>query len=126
MKMNNEKGYIFPLTLGIVVTCLFVLTTSIEIFLSEKRYLKEMEEYYLVNSMSSMAVKKIVNSINKEDYLSAGKLSYNKGIVNFTIQEKEKNMYSIMLGINLDNHLSIKSEVIYNQQEKRILRWEEK
>lgn len=124
--MNNEKGYIFPLTLGIVVTCLFVLTTSIEIFLSEKRYLKEMEEYYLVNSMSSMAVKKIVNSINKEDYLSAGKLSYNKGIVNFTIQEKEKNMYSIMLGINLDNHLSIKSEVIYNQQEKRILRWEEK
>ncbi|PTY84066.1 hypothetical protein B5V91_14770, partial [Heyndrickxia sporothermodurans] len=64
MKINNEKGYIFPLTLGIVVTCLFVLTTSIEIFLSEKRYLKEMEEYYLVNSMSSMAVKKIVDSIN--------------------------------------------------------------
>lgn len=126
MKINNEKGYIFPLTLGIVVTCLFVLTTSIEIFLSEKRYLKEMEEYYLVNSMSSMAVKKIVDSINKEDYLSAGKFSYNKGTVNFTIHEKEKNMYFIMLGINLDNHLSIKSEVIYNQQEKRILRWEEK
>ncbi|QQZ10874.1 competence type IV pilus minor pilin ComGG [Heyndrickxia vini] len=124
--MNNEKGYIFPLTLGVVVTCLLVLTTSIGIFLSEKRYLKEMEEYYFANSMSALAVTKIVDSLNKDDFMATGRFSYNRGTVKFTIHEKEKKVYSIILAINLDDRLITKSEVIYNQQEKRILRWEEK
>lgn len=124
--MNNEKGYIFPLTLGVVVTCLLVLTTSIGIFLSEKRYLKEMEEYYFANSMSALAVTKIVDSLNKDDFMATGRFSYNRGTVKFTIHEKEKKVYSIILAINLDDRLITKSEVIYNQQEKSILRWEEK
>lgn len=124
--MNNQKGFIFPLTLGVALITFFVIMASIEIFLSERRYLQETEEYYLANSMNALALKKIVGTINDGDFMNKGLINFNEGEVNFTIEEKDKGIFTIFLDSKLNKHQVTKNEVIYRKKDRRILKWLEK
>ncbi|MGE8204497.1 competence type IV pilus minor pilin ComGG [Heyndrickxia sp. NPDC080065] len=124
--MNNQKGYVFPLTLVMVLITFYVITASMEIYLSEKRYLKETEEYYLVNSMNAMAVKSLMNKIQSEDFMNKGTLFFNKGEVNFTIQKKGVDTYTIILDSSMENNRAIQSELLYSSKNNRIVKWIER
>ncbi|GIN85497.1 hypothetical protein J6TS2_18830 [Heyndrickxia sporothermodurans] len=124
--MNNQKGFFLPMTLGIVLVTFFILTASIEIYLSEQKYLQETKDYYFVNSMNLIAVKKITNTINEEKYSESGSIVFENGIVQYLVKRKEDDVYTIYLNSSNNHNPLTKNEIIYNKKTKQVLKWFEK
>jgi hypothetical protein len=54
--MRNEKGFIFPTTMVIVLFCLLIVTHISISLISEKRFYSETEQYYLLDNLMQLAV----------------------------------------------------------------------
>jgi hypothetical protein len=123
--MKNEKGFIFPLTLMVTFIAFFVIISSVNIYLSEARYLNETKGYYIRNGMMTIAVKRIMNQIENENILDHGTISFEDGLVSYTIQQMEADQYQILMITNSSFGQETKNEVIYNHKQKRITKWVE-
>ncbi|MGE6258999.1 competence type IV pilus minor pilin ComGG [Heyndrickxia sporothermodurans] len=124
--MNNQKGFFLPMTLGIVLVTFFILTASIEIYLSEQKYLKETKDYYFVNSMNLIAVKKITNAINERKFSESGSIVFENGTVQYSVKRKEDDVYIIYLNSSNNHNPFTKNEILYNKKTKQVLKWFEK
>lgn len=80
--MNNDKGFIFPLTL-ITVTILFlVLTTLVLRYEKELIMTNNLQNQYLIESLFSLAVnKKEINFIKSTDLPPTKTYDFNQGQV---------------------------------------------
>ncbi len=80
--MNNDKGFIFPLTL-ITITILFlVLTTLVLRYEKELIMTNNLQKQYLIESLFSLAVnKKEINFIKSTDLPPTKTYDFNQGQV---------------------------------------------
>jgi hypothetical protein len=54
--MGNEKGFIFPTTMVIVLFCLLIVAHISISLISEKQFYSETEQYYLLDNLMQLAV----------------------------------------------------------------------
>ncbi|PKR86059.1 competence type IV pilus minor pilin ComGG [Heyndrickxia camelliae] len=121
--MKNEKGFILPFTLMITFVVFFLLLSSVQIYLSEFRYLQEAKGYYIRNSMISLTLKTLMERIENQKMENQGVISFEEGNVSFQIKSIDDNQYRIILTTHLSFGQETKNELIYDQTEKRISKW---
>jgi len=121
--VKNEKGFILPFTLMITFVVFFLLLSSVQIYLSEFRYLQEAKGYYIRNSMISLTLKTLMERIENQKMENQGVISFEEGNVSFQIKSIDDNQYRIILTTHLSFGQETKNELIYDQTEKRISKW---
>ncbi|GIN38355.1 MULTISPECIES: competence type IV pilus minor pilin ComGG [Heyndrickxia] len=124
--MRNQKGFVFPLILGVIFITFLVLTSSTHIYLSEKQYLHETKRYYISNSLNVMAIKSLIRQIENQNYMDSGTIAFNQGKINYHVypQEEEEN-YLIKITTSIENGRAIKYQVLYSIKDHRLLKWNE-
>ncbi|MGV3464122.1 MAG: competence type IV pilus minor pilin ComGG [Heyndrickxia sp.] len=121
--MKNEKGFILPFTLMVTFVVFFLILSSVQIYLSESRYLQEAKGYYIRNSMVSLSMKTLMEHFENQKIEEYGVISFEEGTVSFQIRPIEEHQYRIILTTRLSNGQETKNELIYDKAEKRILKW---
>lgn len=121
--MKNEKGFILPFTLMVTFVVFFVILTSVQIYVSESRYLHETEGYYVRNSMINLTLKTVMEDIENQKNDNNGLLSFEEGTVSYQIESMDDDKYRIILVTNLLYGQETKNELIYDKAEKRISKW---
>lgn len=121
--MKNEKGFVFPFTLMVTFVIFFIILSSVQIYISESRYLQEAKGYYTRNSMISLTMKTLMKRIENQKIEDHGVISFEEGTVSFQIKPLDEHQYRIILTTLLSYGQETKNELIYDQVEKRISKW---
>ncbi|MBB2482162.1 hypothetical protein H5P36_18475 [Bacillus sp. APMAM] len=121
--MKSEKGFILPYTLMVTFVVFFVILSSVQIYLSESRYLHETKSYYIRNSMISLTMKTLIERIENQKIKMQGVISYDEGKVSYQIELMDDGRYRIILVTYLSYGQVTKNELIYDQEDKRISKW---
>jgi hypothetical protein len=62
--MRNERGFIFPTTMVIVLFCLLIVAHISMSLISEKQFYSETSQYYLLDNLMQLAVDQSLFEIN--------------------------------------------------------------
>ncbi|MBS4173450.1 competence type IV pilus minor pilin ComGG [Bacillus sp. FJAT-49736] len=121
--MKNEKGYILPFTLMLSFLAFFVFVSSVQIYVSESRYIHEAKGYYIRNSIMILGLKTLINHIENQSIQDHGMLSFEEGTVSYRIESLDEHKYRIILETNLSYGQETKNELVYDHYRKSITKW---
>ena len=125
--MNNEKGFILPVTL--LISALFFLAFSfyLEQYISEKVFYREAEELRKIENLILLGKKDILSQLSssKEQLQNFDEeKDYPIGTVHFTVQ-KQANIAIVNMTCTTDQLRKNHSRFTYNFEEQRIISWVE-
>ncbi|MDH5160115.1 competence type IV pilus minor pilin ComGG [Heyndrickxia oleronia] len=123
--MRNQKGFVFPLVLGVIFITFLFLTSSTHIYLSEKRYLHETKGYYISNSLNVMAIKSLIRQIENQNNMDSGTIAFNQGKINYHVYPQDEENYLINITTSIEHGRGIKYQVLYSIKDHRLLKWNE-
>ena len=123
--MKNEKGFILPYTLMVTFLVFFVIFSSVQIYLSESKYLQETKGYYLKNSMIGLAMRTLIEQMENHHFLDRGMILFEEGNVSYQIEPIDDLRYRITLVTITSFGQQIKNQLLYDQSKKRISKWVE-
>jgi hypothetical protein len=121
--LNNEKGFIFPLTLILVSLSITILLSAVQIYLAEKRFSSETQGYYHENSMVILTLRKQIQEVESSQNTSKGMVSFGQDSVDYSTQQEGGDVYRFSLEIHYGMDNEIFTEVLYNKKQKRLYNW---
>lgn len=95
---NNEKGFIFPITLMMIFIVGSFLTFQIQQYMTEKQFLLEESETFTSERLLQMAVidiNQILIGGEADDF--SGKFHYQEGEVTYIVKKETEEVMSITL-----------------------------
>lgn len=127
--MNNEKGFILPTTMVISLLFFAVFTHQLDLYLTEKRFYKEVEEQYQLEMILNMAVDDIVEDIevSKEEGTltssSSAWLYYPNGQVRYLVSILDVDVVSITMNGETLHGRKYNARFMYHFIEKKPSQW---
>ena len=125
--LRNQKGFIYPVTLGFMILFSTLLVMGIEQFLTEKRMLNETEiilkqDYYLLSTVDQL-----------QSYLSAnenldmsGTFQFKEGEASYLMIEKTDTILEIIIYLQITDHDAIfEGTAIYDRNLRKMIKWTE-
>lgn len=124
--IRNEKGFVYPLALILLVITSFLLIIHTELYLSEKRTLHEgkallKQEYYFMNSLQTVELK-----LKNEEFAPHGQFQYADGLVEYSVKEIAPSLYEIQLIIKMPSHKDTIGYGYYDSDLQQIIKWVER
>ncbi|OIJ20280.1 hypothetical protein BKP45_09445 [Anaerobacillus alkalidiazotrophicus] len=122
--LNNEKGFIMPVTLIIIlIVCSFV-TFQMNQYVIEKNYFFEASEMYTAERLLQMAIVDVEQHlVNQHENHLSGKFHYENGEVIFVINKEVDDVFSITLTSKTLNQRSRKIMYYYYSDVGTVLPW---
>ncbi|WP_421379565.1 competence type IV pilus minor pilin ComGG [Bacillus salacetis] len=117
--MDNEKGYILPLTMMLAAAILLISVSASAIFVSRYSYLDTMEEGYNRESLMLYSVNKLI----AEGKSTNGAFTYPEGVVRYEV-DREDQLTTMILSLETDGNSFDPLLVKYKNDTKEILVWE--
>ncbi|QOR65503.1 hypothetical protein IM538_17055 [Cytobacillus suaedae] len=127
--MKNEKGFILPTTLAISLVLIIVFTHQLDLYLTEKRFYKEVEEQYHLEMIISMSIDDIIEEIevrtenNTQTSSYSAWLYYPNGKVRYLVAQQTLDTLSITMYCETSNGRKYNARLLYNLMEKRPVQW---
>lgn len=125
--IRNEKGFSYPLTFCVILLAFVVLTIHFELYVSEKRIIKESvtmlkQEYYFLSAM-----KWTEELFLKEDHEEvSGIYSFSDGEVNYHSEKVTDSLYRVTFILTMKDSLEITGFGYYDKELKKMIEWNEK
>ncbi len=127
--MKNDKGFILPTTIAISLLFFAVFTHQLDLYLTEKRFYKEVEEQYHLEMIISMAVNDIIEEI--ESKIVEGSLTsaysawlyYPNGKVRYQVAEQTLERFAITMYCETSNGRKYNAKYLYDYTEKKPSLW---
>lgn len=122
--MNNEKGFVLPITLIIMfLLCSFVLF-QVSLYDAEKKLLKEERDLYTAERVLQMGVIDVSKLIiiDHRDHFS-GKIYYEEGEVTYNVKKEREGIKSIHLISKTVQQKSKRITFYYYVNDESVLPW---
>lgn len=122
----NEKGFMFPITLCILLLFSIFLTIHLNQYLSDKRYLVEVEhfernQYYFLQSL-----KKVENLLMLDSFNVEGTFIYEKGLVDYEIVDMNEELLRINFRLNTEEQTDLTATAYFNRNLQKMTKWVER
>jgi competence protein ComGG len=124
--MQNERGFILPMTLiGVTVLMLFIVHQA-NLYITEKRFYKESEEMFELDSLMQQAVHDMKQVLQGEKI--NGKLEYTKAFQNGTAYVQAElidDLFHVRIECTTVNERKYVVRCIYDREADAITYWSE-
>ncbi|MBM4762273.1 competence type IV pilus minor pilin ComGG [Bacillus sp. B15-48] len=124
--MRNEKGFVYPVSLCMVVFFSMFLLIAIEQNMVEKRFYRQTEtilvgEYYMLS-----ALKELEEKLKNDESFSSGRIQYSRGEVLFQRKVLSGRIDEYTFTLKLETNEQWIAVTHYDKDEKKMVRWVEK
>ncbi|MCV9884824.1 competence type IV pilus minor pilin ComGG [Metabacillus halosaccharovorans] len=125
--MRNQKGFILPSIMVIALFCLLIVAHISTILISEKTFYEETKQYYILENLMNVAVKKSlhelengnnVNQHNKVFHTSNGYYSYN-------VTTSDEVIYEVQLTCSTKETKEYTASYKYDKSKNEMIFWSE-
>lgn len=125
--IRNEKGFSYPLTFCVILLAFVVLSIHFELYISEKRIIKESvtmlkQEYYFLSAMQW--TEELFLKENHEEV--SGVYSFSDGEVNYHSVKVTDSLYRVTFTLVMRNLPEITGFGYYDKELKKMIKWNEK
>src|SRR4051812_28888182 len=122
--LSNEKGFIYPLTLCLMILFSTVLAISIEHYLNEKRMLTETmtivkQDYYLLKTVQTLESSLAAN----ESISTTGSFEFDDGHADYSISELTSSLWEITIHLKTGSATEISGFAYYDKDLQRMIKW---
>jgi uncharacterized ion transporter superfamily protein YfcC len=124
--MRNEKGFIFPTTMVIVLFCLIIVAHISTSLISEKQFYSETEQYYILENLMQLAVDQSLLDI-KNGTTSTNESSTNtiNGSFTYTIKEISPSIFVAQLTCKTNENKEYTAAYQYDLTKNEMIEWSE-
>lgn len=122
----NEKGFMFPVTLCILLLFSIFLTVHFHQYVTDKSYLKELEHFERNQFYFLQSLKKVERQLNEEVFDEEGTFIYEEGTVSYTTIAIGENVVQITFRLNTDKQTDLTAMCIYDTNRKKMMKWIER
>jgi hypothetical protein len=127
--MSNEKGFITPFALAIVILLCGYISFQYKALLSEQQFYLEARQQLIIDTLIQRG---IVDTIAELESVSipinqteSDKIIYNDGEMVYSIKHITQGLYQISMNIKTKKDYKKHVTFTYNQQTTLIINWEE-
>lgn len=122
----NEKGFMFPVTLCILLLFSTFLSVHFNQYISDKRFLTEVEhfernQYYFLQSL-----KKVENLLMMDEPYEDGAFVYEKGTVNYHIINIGEELLQINFRLNTEAQTDLTAMCYFDTKAQKVIKWIER
>ncbi|KKI91455.1 hypothetical protein WQ54_14870 [Bacillus sp. SA1-12] len=125
--MRNEKGFIFPTTLGVILFCLFIVTYISSVLISEKLFYSETEQYYMLDNLMQLAVDQSLLEIQNQPAIMNVSTESNtiNGSFSYVIKEISPSIYEVQLTVKTIRNKVNKARYQFDLTKNEMILWSE-
>ncbi|MEH7238474.1 competence type IV pilus minor pilin ComGG [Bacillus sp. JJ1562] len=123
--MNNEKGFILPVTIAISFLFFLIFTSQVNAYLTEKAFSKETEEILILENLMQLGVgdMKVKLQDEVESMKSTGVFNYPTGNVTYTVSPLTSSTSQITIACKTTEQRKSSARFVYNYETKEINSW---
>ncbi|MBZ5749720.1 competence type IV pilus minor pilin ComGG [Metabacillus rhizolycopersici] len=124
--MKNEKGFIFPTTMVMVLFCLLIVGHIATNLISDKQFYAETEQYYLLENLMQLAVDQSLMEI-KSETTTTNETTKNtlNGSFTYTIRENLPNIFEVQLSCATKENKTYTASYQYDSTSNEMISWSE-
>ncbi|MBY0096396.1 competence type IV pilus minor pilin ComGG [Mesobacillus maritimus] len=122
----GEKGFTYPLSLGVLVFISLFLLMLVEQNGIERRFFKETETILLVEYYFQASVVEAEQLFNKDELAQLGTFEYKNGEVRFTRRHLSQVLEEVTLTLKLNTGEQWVAIVQYDRVKQKFVKWIEK
>lgn len=130
---RNERGFILPITLIIVFLLVSLVLQQIKVYETEKRFFNHQEEMVTIDQLLQIGAVDLEKRLSSDPKLKSGEFSNENGKVVYenlslpddTDLDRKKVLRFTLTAQTGDNGSSHSSQVYYDKDKKKIIRWVE-
>lgn len=95
--MKDEKGFIFPTTMVMILFCLLIITHISMTLISEKKFYSETEQHYVLENLMQVAVAQSLNQIKDSTAILNETATSNttNGTFIYNVKKTSPNIYEV-------------------------------
>ncbi|PLT34727.1 competence type IV pilus minor pilin ComGG [Bacillus sp. V5-8f] len=126
--MDNEKGAIYPIVAMIAAFFLTFTLFAIEGYVSDKKFYKETEEKLVLEQLIRLASADLIAELELNGNLSDknGILFYPKGDVYFEASTVDEQVIKVLMYGSTKGERKMQSLFLYDNLQKKVVKWVEK
>lgn len=122
----NEKGFMFPVTLCILLLFSVFLMVHFNQYVSEKRLLVEIEQFERNQFYFLQSLKRLERELEAEDPNLSGSFTYERAVVSYNVVEKQVDLFQISLQLTTDSQAVLLGVGYYDKKLQKISKWIER
>ena len=125
--MRNQKGFILPSIMVIALFSLLIVAHISSLLITEKRFYKETEQYYLLENLMNIAVEKSFQEL-KEGKIVEQKdniFHTSNGYFSYTVSTSDDLIYEIQLTCITNENKEYTASYQFDKTKNEIISWSE-
>ncbi|PMC39608.1 hypothetical protein CJ195_06735 [Bacillus sp. UMB0899] len=125
--MRNQKGFILPSIMVIALLCILIVAHISSLLITEKTFYSETEQYYLLENLMSIAVKKSLQELkNGEIVENQNNIFYtSNGYFTYTVSTNDYMIYEVQLACNTNENKKYTASYQYDTAKNEMIFWSE-
>lgn len=122
----NERGFMFPVTLCILLIFITFLSVHFNQYISEKRYLIELEDFERNQYYFLQSLKKVEHQLREGVPAPNGTFIYQEGTVTFSTSEMGTNQLQITFRLHTEAQTDLTAMSYYDLDLQKMTKWIER
>jgi hypothetical protein len=122
----NEKGFMFPVTLCILLLFSAFLMVHFNQYVSEKRLLAEVEQFERNQFYFLQSLKRLEKELQAEETNLSGSYTYERAVVSYHVVEKQVDLFQISLQLTTESQAVLLGVGYYDKKLQKISKWIER
>lgn len=122
----NERGFMFPVTLCILLIFITFLSVHFNQYISEKRYLIELEDFERNQYYFLQSLKKVEHQLSEGVPVPNGTFLYQEGTVTYSTSEMGTNLLQITFRLHTETQTDLTAMSYYDLDLQKMTKWIER
>lgn len=125
--MINQRGFILPSVMVIVLFCLLIVAHISTLLISEKKFFEETKQYYILENLMNVAVKKSLSDLKKGevDVDHPTSIYTSNGYFTYTVSNSEEMIYEVHLSCHTNENKEYTALYRFDPLKKEMIFWSE-
>lgn len=122
----NEKGFMFPVTLCILLLFSVFLSVQFNQYVIEKKHKIELEQFEKNQYYFLQSLKKVELLLSQEIYEPNGSFMYEGATVTYSVIDLGTNILQISFRLTTDSDLQTTATANFDKESQKISKWVER
>lgn len=126
MQAMGERGFVYPVTLCILLLFSSFLTIHLNHFVMERRFVQEIELFEKNHFLFLQSLKRLEVILFEEEYTPTGVISYDSGDVHYEINEFGVDLVQVIIKLRLGTETEATAFAYYDTERQKMIKWIER
>ena len=125
--MRNQKGFILPSIMVITLFCLLIVAHISTVLISEKTFYEETKQYYELENLMNVAVKKSLHELKNEEVAEHHHtISHtSNGYYTYTVTTSDEVIYEVQLTCRTNEKREYTASYKFDKSKNEMIFWSE-